>query len=293
MKSDKLYLRALHNGCSPIKPLEITEVFTLFLRQCHAPFYFAGELHSPWELVYIRKGTACITADGDVYQLPAGSVIFHKPLEFHQIQAADAGLEIFVASFTMHAEQPEHFRNAVFYPNETVRALLEILITETVALNNGVLKDSEEKNCHLLWQANKPAFSRIVQLLECILTFFLEHRPAAFQPQSTGESALYRRAVCYLERNVCRDVSISEIAEHCGVSQSSVKTAFRRHAGCGIHKYFLKLKLRTAIGFLEASKSVTEVSDLLGFNNPNYFSYVFRRETGKKPSDHKKQQGSF
>lgn len=288
MKTDNQYLRALKNGCLPVKPLEVTEVFTLFLRQCRTPFYFSGELHSPWELVYIRKGAACITADDNVYRLPQGSVIFHKPLEFHQIQAEEAGLEIFVVSFTMRAEQPEHFYNAVFHPDQKVRELFERLIAETVALNGGPFTESTEKNCYPLWQANKLAFSRNVQLLEYILTHFLDHRPASFPPQSTGESALYRKAVGYLERNVCRDISIADIAEYCCVSQSSLKATFRRHAGCGIHKYFLKLKLRTAIGFLEAGKSVTEVSNLLGFNNPNYFSFVFRRETGKSPSDHKK-----
>jgi len=64
-----------------------------------------------------------------------------------------------------------------------------------------------------------------------------------------------------------------------------VKTCFSRHAGCGIHKYFLKIKMRTAIQMIRQGCTVSEVSDTLGFNNPNYFSYVFRRETGKRPTD--------
>lgn len=288
MKSDNLYLRSLESGCAPAKPLEVTEIFTLFLRQCRTPFYFAGELHSPWELVYIRSGTACVTADDNVYVLPAGSVIFHKPLEFHQIQSDDPGLEIFVASFKMRTQQQSHFANAVFHPSERVCALFEMLIADTNRLNNGHFTDDEERDCRSLWNANPVVFSQNALLLEYILALFLYCTPTVHPAQSTGESALYRKAVHFLEKNIYKNISTREIAEYCGVSQTSVKSCFRRHAGCGIHKYFLKLKLRAAIGLLKEGRSVTDVSDLLGFNNPNYFSYVFRRETGECPSKYKK-----
>lgn len=51
MKSDKSYLRILQSGCVISRPIEIEEVFTMFLRCCRQPFAFAGEFHEPWEMV--------------------------------------------------------------------------------------------------------------------------------------------------------------------------------------------------------------------------------------------------
>ena len=72
------------------------------------------------------------------------------------------------------------------------------------------------------------------------------------------------------------------------MSESTVKACFQRHAGCGVHKYLLKIKLRAAIRMIGEGSSVSGVSDALGFSDPNYFSYVFKRETGRRPTDFRK-----
>ena len=45
MKTDGIYIRKYENGCVLVPPVEITKVFTVFLRCCEEPFSFDGELH--------------------------------------------------------------------------------------------------------------------------------------------------------------------------------------------------------------------------------------------------------
>ena len=45
--------------------------------------------------------------------------------------------------------------------------------------------------------------------------------------------------------------------------------------------------MRTAIELLEKGALVSEVSEQLGFSNPNYFSLVFKRETGHTAIQHR------
>ncbi len=40
---------------------------------------------------------------------------------------------------------------------------------------------------------------------------------------------------------------------------------------------------------LNTEKTVTEISDLCGFHDPNYFGDAFRRATGLSPRDYRKQ----
>lgn len=288
MKSDKSYLRILQSGCVISRPIEIEEVFTMFLRCCRQPFAFAGEFHEPWEMVYIRKGEALITADDKIYHLSAGNVIFHRPMEFHQIYGENPGLEIFVASFHMSGKHTGKFKNAEFTLQPEEIALFEQLIDSCMILNGGQCIDAEERDYTPLWKESPLPFYNCVHQLENIMCRLLLRSPAVPAVPETADSLLYQKAVSVLEAHVHSKVTIQKVAQLCGVSASSLKLCFNRHAGCGLHKYFLKMKIRAAIRMIRGGQAIGSVSDDLGFNNPNYFSYVFQRETGKRPTDYRK-----
>lgn len=285
MKKDKLYLRQYEPGCVPVRPVEITNVFTMFLRCCRKPFIFAGELHEQWELVYVRSGEATFTVDDKVYRLGAGSLIFHRPMEFHQIHAEHTELEIFVTSFHMTGGEVRKFEQSIFELSSGEKTVMEELIRQCCALNEGYYTDGEFGDCRPFWQAKPLEFYACVHGLERLFCMLLQRSPTLQPPKETVDSLLYRNIAAVLEEHAYGDITIAQVADRCGVSPSTVKTCFHRHAGCGVHKYFLKIKVRTAIRLLETGQPVSQVSDALGFNNPNYFTYVFRRETGKRPTD--------
>lgn len=288
MNSGNMYLRKFDSEFVPSPPIEITTVFTLFLRCCQDPFVFSGELHDQWEIVYIRRGNAAITADDKVYHLSSGSVIFHKPMEFHQIHADTPGLEIFVSSFNMSGELTYKFKRAVFVLAPEEIDLFDKLINRCVALNNGYFSNTTELDCKPLWDASSLEFYTCIHILEYILCLLAARSPVVPTLPDTADSILYQKVVAILEEHICSNITIQEIADLCGVSASSVKTCFSRHTGCGLHKYFLKIKIRAAIRLIKKGQSISSISDTLGFNNPNYFSYVFQRETGKCPTYYRK-----
>ena len=288
MKSVNKYIRKYEQGCVPVRSIEIDKVFTLFLRCCQNPFIFAGELHEPWEMVYIRKGEALITADDKVYHLSSGSLVFHKPMEFHQIYAENPGLEIFVASFKMSGELSYKFKHTVFELLADEVDLFEQLISRCITLNNGYYLDANDWDCKPLWNNSPLEFYTCVHQLETIFCLLLHRSPVTPTLPDTSDSILYQKVVAILEEHIYSNITIQEVAEICGVSATSIKTCFSRHAGCGLHKYFLKIKIRQAIRLIKSGQSISSVSDTLGFNNPNYFSFVFQRETGKRPTDYRK-----
>ena len=98
------------------------------------------------------------------------------------------------------------------------------------------------------------------------------------------DAVTFRRAISYLNSNIHRQPSVPELARFCNVSESGIKRIFDKYAGIGIHKYLLKLKVKTAAELLQKGESVSSVAEKLGFNSQSYFSRAFRRETGLMPS---------
>ena len=53
------------------------------------------------------------------------------------------------------------------------------------------------------------------------------------------------------------------------------------------------MKVAKAMSLLRDGKNVSEIADLLGFENQSYFSSVFKRETGISPTEYKKSLNKF
>lgn len=290
MKSDKYLSHNQLEGFKLSRPVEITEMYTAFLRVCTQPFYFEGELHEPWEMVYVRRGQGDFTADDRVYRLGEGDIIFHKPMEFHKISADEKGVEFYVCSFDLSGTLVYRLKDLVFSLDPMEKALMEELINWMVELDGGVFLDYEYRNCLPMWQKeeNSPKLYRAINMMETIIYSILGRSRNNIESRETENTKLYTKVVGILEENIDSSIGIEEIADICMVSPSTVKNCFSRHAGCGVHKYFLKMKIRAAAKLLREGNSVSEVSNTLGFNNPNYFTCVFKRETGRRPSDYRK-----
>ena len=63
-------------------------------------YYFPGEFHDFWEIVFVRSGSMTATGDGRVYRLSTGDAVFHKPMEFHTVRIDESGTRLVRISFS-------------------------------------------------------------------------------------------------------------------------------------------------------------------------------------------------
>lgn len=110
----------------------------------------------------------------------------------------------------------------------------------------------------------------------------LESAPAARPPREDIAQQIRRLLLLHVHEQL----SIDEIARQISVSPTRAKQAFRQAFGCGIIAYFNQLKIWQAKRLLcDASLSIQQVSDHLGFASPAYFCRVFVQQAGETPSD--------
>lgn len=81
---------------------------------------------------------------------------------------------------------------------------------------------------------------------------------------------------------------LGELARICGVSQGHLARTFKAATGWQIHKYICEERLKAAkVMLAEEHLSCEAISAQLGFKSQAYFSTVFRRMTGKTPSEYR------
>lgn len=99
---------------------------------------------------------------------------------------------------------------------------------------------------------------------------------------------MVRAAVEIMQSRIAEPLSMPELAAGVGTSQRQLERLFGQYMGCSAVRVNLLLRLQNARVLLNStSLSIREVSAASGFNSLSYFSQVFTRTFGKRPSDYR------
>jgi AraC family transcriptional regulator len=85
--------------------------------------------------------------------------------------------------------------------------------------------------------------------------------------------------------------ALSELADYCGLSVRHLARAFREETGRTIGEYVTTTAREKAFELLrKTDATIASISKQVGFSSAASFSYAFRRDTGLKPSDVRKNR---
>ena len=270
----------------PLKKLiNITSLYTAYDDIKRFDFVFNGEQHDFWELVYVVSGEVGATADNRVYSLKEGQIIFHKPMEFHKLWSS-GGTEphVIILTFSANGEAMKYFENSVFNISaDTANELFGVFEEINISFNR-----SSDSRLSLKENCEEYRLNILAVKIEMLLLKILQGTRQRVKEDIHASAQIYRKIISIMEENIDKNLSISDIAKKCEISESYMKKIFTKYSGSGAAKYFLRLKISRACTMLLSGKSVARTSELLSFKNQQYFSTVFRRETGYSPTKYKK-----
>ncbi len=92
----------------------------------------------------------------------------------------------------------------------------------------------------------------------------------------------------YLEKYYYRKVTLEEVADYVSISPFYLSKIFKKHTGINFIDYLTDLKIDKAKELLEFTEMpVVNIAIELSFNEPNYFTRVFRKTVGMTPSKYR------
>ncbi|WP_432402451.1 response regulator [Wukongibacter sp. M2B1] len=92
----------------------------------------------------------------------------------------------------------------------------------------------------------------------------------------------------YIMKNYSKELSLEEVAHDIAVSPYYFSKLFKKKTGENFIDYLTKIRIKSAQELLrETSKSVKIIAHSVGYNDPNYFSRVFKKITGMSPREFK------
>lgn len=101
-------------------------------------------------------------------------------------------------------------------------------------------------------------------------------------------------AVRYMRNNLDKEIDMDELAAHVFLSHSGLIWKFRQELNTTPSRYLTLLRLRHAKQLLlNYSYTITEISEMCGFQNPYYFTNVFRKHFGRSPTEFRKYHMNY
>jgi AraC-like DNA-binding protein len=129
----------------------------------------------------------------------------------------------------------------------------------------------------------------IKRMLELAYMYVLEEQEGIIIGQTTNKN-IYDKILAYLNANYNKKVSLQEISKFCYCSASYVSHIFKNKNGKTIKGYTNLLRINKAKKLLVSTNlPVKEIAYLVGFEDSNYFTNIFRLEYGESPIKYRKR----
>ena len=272
--------------------ISINKLVSIHYYELDKNFCYEGESHNFWEMVYVDAGQVIIHANNNELHLKQGEVIFHKPNEFHTLAADKKTVaNVFVISFVCSSKSMNFFKNKTMTVPLKLKAYISTIIEEYYQTFNTMA--SEDIKLELKENPSIGGQQMIRTQLEQFLIMLVRSEQnnenlRVFPTKESMENHLVSRVIQIIEENTYNKITVGQICNKLNYSRTYLSEIFKTTSGYTILEYITMNKIREAKKLIREERyNFTQISDLLGFDNPHYFSTVFRKISNMSPTDYK------
>ncbi len=237
-------------------------------------FEFNDDNNNFYRMIYVIDGKINCKNFSSNYLLCTGDFILIRTREHQSIENADIKTaRVILLTIDVTGYDVQKISGRIIRPNALSLQKLNILADN---VRSGI------------WNSENYFLHEFANLTEIFLISLIKSDDETHMLNSRAANE-FKNIVEIMRNNVEKPLNVKDIAEKCGMSESNLKKIFSKYSVCSVHRYFLKMKIFKAIELLDNDYNVAEISEILSFNNQNYFGVVFKKETGYSPLNYRKK----
>lgn len=240
---------------------------------------FAPSRHHKFEehalILYQHKGLSKIKANNLTYNFAEGSVAIFPPNSVPDIY---------------YENDKINERYYIFCNGTKFNEILNSLGLNGFIYNIGVFNEFIDATKELLNDFKINRFDNATYKKILLLNIFAKMRRIISSHDKTPFSmTIISRALSHMQQNFKEKyLSTNAYAKMCAVSENTFVKYFKMHTGSTPLKYFTDLKINNAMQQLtNTNRTINEIAYDLNFDDPLYFSRLFKSVTGYAPSHYR------
>jgi AraC family transcriptional regulator len=240
----------------------------------------AGALDLCFKLYYVVAGGARMQFGDEIYELQAERLYFINGYKLSR-QWCDDYMDVFWVHFNPQSINPRILSSAL--PALSNWAIREI---GADSFKSGV---EDIYCCRKSGLAAIAADCRMRSTANDVLARLLGRCDEIKFRSWSAAFARIRPAIDHMDAHFTDNPPLEELAAIANLTANYFHRAFKKILGVTPYEYMLKKRLNTAKHLLTTTdKPVAEIAEITGYENSYYFSRTFRKNTGKTPSQVRK-----
>ena len=253
--------------------LQFERMYTVFYQECASDFYFRGERHEAYELVYVDRGQLHNLVGGKDVVLKQQQLMLIDRNDWHT-QYSDLPVNFLTVSFRLRGDALTPLTGRMLQPGQRQLSLIRQLL-------------SDERSQPY---AHEYAEALLQQLLISLLraqTLPAQISGSQLPATSHTEHQIVDRLVQAISMNVSRKLTLQQLADAAHISIPYLHRLFQTQLGMPPGKYIAKIRMEECKALLrDGSLSMGEIAEKMGYSSPQYFSRQFRSVCGMTPSEY-------
>lgn len=130
-----------------------------------------------------------------------------------------------------------------------------------------------------------PTFESAVHYLQQTAEVIFSHKK---EDIAERDREVVRKIKQYIKQNLAGDLSLTRIASLVGFNRSYLSRLYKQMTGKGLSEYIFEVRIHHAKTLLRQPQlKIHEISDLLGFESPAYFTRFFKKATNLTPTEYR------
>ena len=251
--------------------------------------------HDTYELYFLEEGEGYYFIDRETYLVRAGDVVLIKPNQIHKtsmervarhgrllLQITEAPMDAFLRGngFMTLEELYDKKGRIVSLGERAGAAVKELMIRVGEEIRD------RQRGYDLMVR---------LKLLELLAVLWRcgEDAPPE-REERVAQSPKYQKVqevAEYLQANPGTRESLDQLAGRFYISRSWLSRIFREVTGFSVSEYANMVRVKRAQKLLaHGDYSVTEISELVGFESITYFERIFRRYTDRTPLGYRREK---
>lgn len=262
---------------------------------CSIPLDFEevpSHWHDEMEIIYVKKGKGLITVDFRQYIVKAPTIVLIIPGQLHSIEQLE--------DFSMEYE------NILFHPNMLLPKQNDTSSTDfLLPLLKGTINvptvftpvypyyqnlAAPIDACDEICKTKPQGYELYIKSQLYQLLYILNNRCRNLSKPIKSKRTLDKTKLVlkYIENNYMQHISVADIANIAGFSESHFMRYFKETMGTSFVDYLKDYRLTMAARLLATSESaILDIASEVGFENLSYFNRAFKKRYGMTPSQYR------
>jgi YesN/AraC family two-component response regulator len=255
--------------------------YTIRLSQTKSIAY--DHWHGRAEFVFIIKGSCKIKVGKQEYSCSAGDLVFIHSGEIHSIEC-DEHCEKYVCTFD--AAMLLYFHSKICF----VQSYISLKEQKKAGVAEEIARTFEEIFTEKVLE--KPMHDSliradIIRIYSILARYFKSEQKASLQNVSQFER--FQNALTFIAQKYDENITLADIANLLHYNPAYVSNLFVTYAGVNFKNYLDTFRVGKAIELIrDTDFKLTKIATMCGYENVRTFNNVFKRITGKAPSELRK-----